>query len=50
MPADRRLIMPARIISLWLATSASLGASLMVEMKNFDARMLGVFPGGFLRL
>jgi len=33
--------MPARIISLWLATSASAGASLRVEMKNWEA-----FRGG----
>ena len=29
--------MPARIISLWLTTSASAGASLSVEMKNWEA-------------
>jgi hypothetical protein len=31
--------MPARIISLWLATSASAGASFRVEMKNWEALM-----------
>src|SRR5574343_442550 len=39
MPAPRRLIMPARIISLWLTTSASAGASLSVETKNWEAFM-----------
>jgi hypothetical protein len=33
------LIIPARIISLWLTISASDGASLSVEIKNRDARM-----------
>src|ERR1700712_803674 len=37
MPAPRRLIMPARIISRWLATSASAGASFSVETKNWEA-------------
>jgi hypothetical protein len=31
--------MPARIISWWLATSASAGASLRVEMRNLEAFM-----------
>src|ERR1700704_6311881 len=30
---------PARSISLWLRSSASLGASLSVETKNCEARM-----------
>jgi hypothetical protein len=33
---------PARIISWWLMTSASEGASLSVEMKNWEAFMGGV--------
>jgi hypothetical protein len=33
------LIIPARIISLWLMISASDGASLRVEIKNREARM-----------
>ena len=37
MPAPSFLIMPARIISRWLATSASAGASLRVEIKNWEA-------------
>jgi hypothetical protein len=39
MPDPSRLIMPARIISLWLTISASAGASLSVEIKNRVARM-----------
>src|SRR5688572_7862347 len=39
MPAPRRLMYPARIISFWLTTSASAGASFRVEMKNWDAFM-----------
>jgi len=39
MPAARRRIMPARIISLWLTSSASAGASLMVEMKWREVRI-----------
>jgi hypothetical protein len=33
------LIKPARIISLWLTTSASAGASLRVEIRNWEAFM-----------
>ena len=36
----RRLMRPARSISLWLTSSASDGASLVVEMKNWLARMV----------
>jgi hypothetical protein len=39
MPEPRRLIIPARIISLWLTISASEGASLSVEIKNREARI-----------
>src|ERR1035438_5784987 len=39
MPADKRLMNPARSMSLWLTTSASAGASLSVEMKNWLAFM-----------
>src|SRR6476646_7127008 len=39
MPAARRLIMPARSIKRWLASSASEGASLSVDRKNWDTRM-----------
>jgi hypothetical protein len=31
---------PARIISLWLGSSASEGASFWVEMKNCETRMM----------
>src|SRR5215467_263977 len=41
MPAASLLISPARSISLWLTSSASAGASLSVERKNRDRRMLG---------
>jgi hypothetical protein len=41
--------MPARIISLWLTTSASAGASLRVEMKNWEAFMAGGAAGGGLK-
>ena len=37
MPADSRLMKPARSMSRWLATSASAGASFNVEMKNWLA-------------
>src|SRR6185436_1898725 len=37
MPAPSFLIMPARIISLWLVTSASAGASFSVEIRNCEA-------------
>src|SRR6218665_47489 len=37
MPAPSFLISPARIISWWLTTSASAGASLRVETKNREA-------------
>jgi hypothetical protein len=50
MPADRRLIKPARSISLWLTTSASAGASLSVAMKKELAFMgvveLALTPSG----
>src|ERR1700712_5197783 len=48
MPALSRLMKPARIISLWLVTSASAGASLRVEMKNWVAFMqrAGLSVGG----
>src|SRR6188474_2041659 len=39
MPAPSRLMNPARSISLWLMTSASAGASLRVETKNWEAFM-----------
>ena len=39
MPPAKRLIRPARSISLWLTISASEGASLSVEMKYFEVRM-----------
>src|SRR3954463_2308175 len=39
MPLPRRRIKPARSISRWLTSSASDGASLRVERKNFDTRM-----------
>src|SRR5262245_43083221 len=45
MPAPRRLIMPARIISLWLAISVSAGASFSVEMKVCEAFMGGSRTG-----
>src|SRR6185503_19490510 len=46
MPAPSRLIRPARIISLWLVISASAGASLRVETKNWEAFMgAGSEPG-----
>src|SRR2546427_6087292 len=38
-PAPSFLIRPARVMSLWLTTSASAGASLRVEMKNWEAFM-----------
>src|SRR6185312_3206781 len=38
------LIMPARVMSLWLATSASAGASLRVETKNWEAFMDSRLP------
>jgi hypothetical protein len=41
MPADNRLMNPARSMSRWLMTSASAGASLRVEMKNWLAFMGG---------
>jgi hypothetical protein len=37
MPAPSFLIMPARIINWWLTTSASAGASLRVEIRNWEA-------------
>src|SRR6516164_1233368 len=46
MPAPSRLIMPARIINLWLATSASAGASFSVETKNWEAFMDWGSAGG----
>src|SRR3954462_3878727 len=39
-PLPSFLISPARNMSLWLTSSASLGASLRVEIKNCDVRML----------
>src|SRR5216683_1355441 len=39
MPAASRLIMPARSIRRWLASSASAGASLSVVRKYCDTRM-----------
>src|ERR1017187_3602095 len=39
MPAAKRRIMPARSIRRWDVTSASAGASLRVEIKNWLARM-----------
>src|SRR5574340_1393691 len=39
-PDPRRLMRPARSISLWLTSSASDGASLVVEMKYWVARMV----------
>src|SRR5690348_5859421 len=39
MPAARRLIIPERSISRWLASSASAGASLRVERKKRDTRI-----------
>src|SRR3977135_4326344 len=41
MPAASRLIMPARSIRRWLASSASAGASLSVVRKYCDTRMNG---------
>ena len=38
-PLATRLIKPARSISLWLGNSASAGASLRVEIKNWLAFM-----------
>ena len=37
MPAESRLMNPARSMSRWLATSASAGASFSVETKNWLA-------------
>jgi hypothetical protein len=39
MPAPNFLIMPARVMSWWLTTSASDGASLSVEIRNWEAFM-----------
>src|SRR5450830_392114 len=40
-PEPKRLIRPARTISIWLCSSASLGASFWVLKKNCEARMIG---------
>src|ERR1700756_2221395 len=39
MPAPSFLIMPARVMSLWLVTSASAGGFLRGETKNWEAFM-----------
>ncbi len=47
-PEPSRRMRPARSMSLWLASSASAGASLMVLMKYREVRMVDLprVPGG----
>ena len=40
-PDALALIRPARSMSLWLGNAASAGASLRVEMKNWEAFIVG---------
>jgi hypothetical protein len=53
MPAPSCRIYPARRRNLWLATSASAGASRRVGMKSFDERCIRecerTFPSDFVR-